>query len=738
MQKQRLKVKTALLGNCVLGCTLLQISPLAALQTGDEPSGAAPSKDQIIVTARKRQESLQTVPLSMTAVTASTIENRNIEDVDEFAAIVPNLTTANPRSGRNQTIYTIRGMFVPTNEPNVGVFVDGVYQGSRSGLDTALFNLERIEVLRGPQNTLYGRNTFAGAINFITKKPSNDWAVLGRAVIGEFGRRDFGGAVEGPLVQDHLAFRISGLSRKHNGYFTNDLTGEKLDARESNTATFTLRATPAPSFESNLKYTFDSINDGDIARAPVRNNGGAIPLFFGALPAVDMFAFTPGFLDRTAHYASWRNFWETGQWRVESVSGYNRITTDLFRDSDYTPFRFQDSTTNEKIEEYSQELRATFNPNDTFNLLFGANYYHQTTKLDQISRFLQDNPIVILGMLPAPFTALDAFSQTETDSYSIFGQGELTPTDKLSITAGARYTWDDKSLAEESFGFPTADRDESFEGFAPQASIDYQITPDILTYVSFAIGLKTGGFNTNPLLTTPEQRFGKEEAWTYEIGAKTSWWDGRLVLNGSLFYIDWRDQQVLTATIRNQQVVQFIANASESTSKGLEVEASARLADWITLNAAYGFTDAEFDNFVEPDIPAAFGLPAEFIDHSGNTQPFAPRHTFSAGAFLEHSLTSNWEIFGGIDYQYQSRYFMSQFNVSDSGNQNIVNGNIGVRYQGLEIKAWMDNVFDERFAINGVPVPNFTIFNPVTTFEIERAPEVNAPRRFGVTVQARF
>jgi len=280
-------------------------------------------RDVIIVTTRKREESLQTVPVAVTAFTADDIESARITDVEDIALLTPGFTFA-PLFGGGASTPVIRGQSTTIGEPNVGFFIDGVYQSSRTIMDSLLGDsIARVEVAKGPQSALYGRNTFAGAVNFITKDPSNEFEGTLELTGGKSGHFDGRANISGPLIENGLYFRLGGRFFRRDGYFTNELTGDDLDDRQTFVVSGALTATPAPNFEATLRVGYEDTDDGDDPLRFAMNNAApanptpaplptALQLFVGEVPNEQTgFAVTPGFVDRENLTTSFSMDWKS-------------------------------------------------------------------------------------------------------------------------------------------------------------------------------------------------------------------------------------------------------------------------------------------------------------------------------------------------------------------------------------------------------------------------------------------
>lgn len=720
-------------------------------------SGGAPATDQtqaleeIVVTAQKRVQRLQDVPVAVSAFDDRRLEQLDLRSSQDFVRRTPNLSVFS--SNRNFSYYVIRGLPVVFGEPNVGVFIDGVYQGSRTGLDTELSNIDRIEILRGPQNTLYGRNTFAGAINILTKKPDDELTGRAELSIGEYGRRDADISLSGPLVDGKLFARVSGSVRSQDGFFVNQLTGEKLDKRNSKTATLVLRTTPVEPLDVSFKLSGERIRDGDYPYQLFRNNAlpnalGRNSAFVGTGPYPTVFSFTPGFFDRDALYASLNAQWSGERVSLTSITGFNRIDADSQRDSDYLPQRFQQSDNHNDVHEYSQELRlaSSGDADSRLTWLFAVAAYRIKDEVDNSTRFLDENPIT-RALAPGQMSLLVSHIQnrSEIESKSAFGQITYEVLDDLRLTGGLRYDSDKKSFEQTSRGLggvtvypgPTDPGTQKFDFWSWKVAADYHWTPDIMTFGSVALGQRAGGFNADGALTPDERLYGNERIYSYELGLKSEWFSRRLRANITGFYIVWENQQNSTGFFRNGVLLQPIVNTpsgAEPTSKGVEVELALRPLDGLDLAVNYGYTDSTYDEFDFRTVATAVGLPAEAGVLDGNRQVLTPKHSLSASAYYETPISDSWRLFGGADLRYESKKFASQFNLDAVGPYTVVDANLGVANDHFKVTLFAKNLFDEKYTVARALARNYSL--PGTPTESGFAP--GDPQQFGVRLAASF
>jgi iron complex outermembrane recepter protein len=673
-------MKTFIQGASLIAIAAAGFADQAAAQTAAAPAKATASAgniEEIVVTARKREENLQDVPLSITALTSQAIENQGLKSIVDIANVTPGLSYRQG-FGRNADRPVIRGQSNIQGAANVAFFVDGVFvTGSLTSYN--LDNLERVEVIKGPQAALFGRATFAGAINYITRKPDNNLRAKVSATGGQDGLVDINGYISTPIIKDVLFAEVDGRIYKFGGQYTNTLDiVEKLGREETKSIGGTLRFKPMDSLDIVARIGLSQDNDGAFALARVNRvfgqtlpvpqqltNNGAINCFapnlragvfgpgatarpvadnrargyfcgelstlgtYGLNTAIFREAGYPDALNRKVFRSSLRAELDLNGWLLTTIGAYNYRKQTTVIDQDYSDLRSLGFETIDLggARDYYGEFRIASPAKSRIRGILGVSYYREkdldTNRTGSMTNsalgrvFLTgDNPSVI---------SLGAVALGSVRNKSIFGQLQADIFDGLTLSAEARYQIEDlnsdglssTTVAGVPFSRPL-NLAVQYKTFLPRVTLDYKLTPDALIYGVVAKGNKPGGFNTgvyNALYEDSEvarlvglglNQFREETAWNYEIGAKTSWMNGRLTANLAGYYIDWSNQQ-LTQTIQASRrdgvlsSVAFTSNVGKSEVKGLEFEMRARLTDYFSLRLGYALQRARVKNFVADD-----------------------------------------------------------------------------------------------------------------------------------------
>ncbi|MGI9287198.1 MAG: TonB-dependent receptor [Pseudomonadales bacterium] len=691
--------------------------------------------DAIVVTAQKREENLQEIPFSVSAISGETLKSMGALSHEEIAATIPGfaMTSYTP----TQPQFFIRGIgstgTSAGEDTSVGIFVDDVYAG-RSGVQGGKFlDLERVEVLRGPQGTLYGRNVAGGAINVISKKPGPVAEGYVEGTYGRYDRTDIRGAIGGPITGKTLQGRLAVAYDARDGYITNDTTGsdslreyDNLNARGH--LLFDL------SYNAQLLLSADYFNADELGLASREAIVTSVPVLgAGFIPLA-----TPSSSIRTTELAadgdSQREFYglsarldiETPIGTLTSITAFRASDYDVFED--VTAYGLPLLGQDENTDQWSQEVRLT----STGSLLeWTAGVYFLTEDIDRLDITQSSGPDPEMVLFP---DRAEYSQDAETRSYAVFGQATYPVFDRLNITLGGRYTVDEKDFAMDASGVSTltgvlpegpfsVDEDDTFKEFTGKLSLAYQFGDDALAYFTFSQGYKSGGFNgVSTIADDARSPFEPETADTFEIGLRSEWLDNRLRLNLAAFFTDYQDLQVFQ--IRDAGT-QFISNAAEAQIQGFELEAVATPLDGLTLGFTYGYLDSEYDKFVSAE---------NMEDLSGNSLTRSPENTFSFSAEYKMALGTAGELLVRADYSYQDELFITPENrpLDTIDSYDLLNARI--TYQtasNISISVFGKNLADEEYLMHSFDADPFVRNNIGSAVFAD-------PRTWGITVGYKF
>ncbi|MEM1103230.1 MAG: TonB-dependent receptor [Pseudomonadota bacterium] len=668
--------------------------------------------DEITVTARRQEESLQDVPVSVTALAGEAIEARSLDDIVEFASSTPNLVATNGPQGSTDANLFIRGIgqfdFTSTNDPGVGVYVDGVYLGRTIGALLDVEDVERVEVLRGPQGTLFGRNTLGGAVSVVTKKPQLDeYAVSAEVTGGSRNRIDALATVNVPLGET-AAFRVSALTENQDGPSQRVTDGTTFGDIERVGVKGTLLWAPTDRLEVVVR--------GDYARDrgspnPVLNVG-LNPNAFGIAPGsinpdaandrsddiYDSFQSVPAINDLDTWGGSITAEYDAGAVTLKSISAYRGLDANNWQDFDGTLFSYYDVNVQFEQEQFSQEFQVLGTSlDDRLDWIFGLYYFYENS-VEAQDLCNPTLPPIVRGEFRC--AVWDQDREQDVNAYAAFGQFSFDLTDRLSLTGGLRYTYEEKDFdTTQTPPFPFAQpfsvsASADFDDISPRAGIEYQAAEDVLVYFSYSQGFRSGGFNGRLLTPAGLDTYEPDINNTYEIGAKTELFDRRLRLNAAAFYTKYKDIQ---QSVTDPEVFFRITNAAEAEIKGFEIEATAAPTDNLLFDLGVGFTDSEFTE-VDPGL-AVSGV------FEGNELAFAPNWTVNAGGQYTVPLGEIGNLRMRADYFYISEHFFAPVNspLERQGGYGLLN--LQVTWDSPDdrysISAFGTNVTDEEYFVFG-------------------------------------
>ncbi len=709
--------------------------------------------EEIVITARKREESLQDVPVAVSAVTGNTIQNYGIKNAEDLFSITPGLyfSQAGQRNNEEQFYLVIRGVgSSPVAEPSVGVFVDGVYMPSL-GWSMDFLDVERVEVLRGPQGALFGRNTQAGALSIITKKPTDRFEGSLTGEISEFDSYKVGGSISAGLT-DSVSFSIGGFGSTTDGYVDNITRGESQNDKDKHGGRLMLayRADNESEIIFSADYTssdghFNAFGDAaeNLGYRVVDPTATAMGNFIESHDLAGREYTTYGDHEQTfdtenSGFSLTVNY-SLGEIDLVSITGYREVSASDSFDIDGTTLGDATNTARTEQEILSEELRFSGAIGDSVDWTLGVYLFEES--LDQ--RRFSDLRSGVLAAALSPGFVSDNVS-IDREGYAVFGHVNYDVTDSLKLSVGARFS-KEKVEQEPSLNVdvtvPTPGgpvninfindiaRDNEFSGFSPAASLSYFWNSDVMTYLSVATGFKGGGF-TKEVPNTPEQNIGvdNETSLTYELGIKAQLLDNRMLLNADYFFTTIDDQQLSTRTeVAPGVFAPATVNAGESEIKGVEIELSAMPIDKLTFRGSFTYTDAEFTEYV-----AAPGY-----DRAGQKLPEVPEIMASMTIDYRIALPNDTDIVPSLTWRYIDDKFIGDGNSAipfiDIPSYDVVDLQVKVEDESWDLTFYAKNVTDEYYFVNSF------LSQPVLSVPDNRAYyKPGAPRQVGVRLSYRF
>jgi len=691
---------------CLKGAlaTFGAMMPLVAAQTalgataGDETSvKAGPGLEEIVVTARKQSEGLGDTPMSISALTAKSLQERQVERLADVARFVPNLVfdsgTGGTGGSANAQVF-IRGIgqsdFLFTTDPGVGIYIDGVFFPRSLGAILDVVDLERIEVVRGPQGTLFGKNTIGGAISLTSARPTDTFGGHGELAVGNYNRLDFKGSVNIPLIEDRLTSSVAFSRQRRDGYVRRLSDDQSLGDVDSTAVRgqFLLKAT-------------DSVNvliAADVTRRREQTIATSARAFANSALILNLWnayagrgtygtqydtgnpfttnASGPSYSDLDLWGISGTVDWTFDNAKLKSISAYRSQDARFAGDDDNSPLQYLETNNYDHEHMFAQELQLTGQAlQDRLTWLVGAFYLRESAHnrnhnwlypglyagLERLAGPIDGSPLSAPTAPGGPGNPRNIgydgnqmrYIAQDTDSAALYTHAIFKLTPKLNASAGVRYSYDKKEFESSVLRIdanvyilpPGTHASDSWNSVSPKFGLDYHWTSDVMSYVSVARGFKSGGFNGRPRQANAAlQTFGPETAWAYEIGLKSSWFDRRLVSNVALFYTKYQDIQFTATQTVNNDIAAIVANAGEATIRGAELELAARPVPGFDLTLGVGYTDAGYDRIA----PGVSGIT------TASKLPKTPEWTGSIGAQYAFELARGTLTLRS-DYSYRSR-----------------------------------------------------------------------------------
>jgi iron complex outermembrane receptor protein len=751
----RYSVSSLVLAGTIMaaGTTLAQTRPDTA------SPDLSSTVQEVVVTAQKRTENVQRVPITVTPVTGHAIESLHVQDISQLTGMVPNVQINVAAADAPSAAISIRGVGSFNNpSPYIGTevstVVDGVVQATNLFGLTNLFDIERVEILSGPQGTLFGANTTGGVVNIITRQPTGKFDTYGDVGYGNYNQFVFNGAVDFPIIDGVLAGKVAFLHRSQNDFYTNLYNGENLGEINDNRVRAYLKWTPSANATVTLKADIDRNNPGSNVLYPASYPG---EVFYtpGFLPAkFDVYSNVPNNNHIETNAYTLTADLQTAYGKITSITDFRHYTDNGSQDvTGIDCFCFQ-AWTHERGWQFSQEIRDVFHPRSNVEVLLGAYGLDWEDHSD------------FFTLTPA-FTTTN-FGRTKTDEHnenvSAFGQTYWDATDRLRVQAGLRVSWDRVYLDEAAYNYYQPAGETPTEGwnvfngaillpFTPgnlpdsgekdwtnlggKIGADYKLADDLMVYGYYARGFKSGGFNGRVTVQSDIGPFNPEFVNAFEIGFRSEWFDRRLLFNMSAFLNKWDNMQVTQSVYEGNPPVasSTILNAGKATSRGLEATLEVVPTTGLRISGNAGYLDAHYDTFLSGSGPACPPLtqtqpPGCSADYGGRELPFAPQWTTSITGSYTHTLAGG-EASAMLQYTYTSKKWG---NYTQSPSEalppvGLLNANIAWTPAGghWTLELWARNLTDARYLADALDVP------PLFTEGV-----IGDPRQMGVDFKWNF
>jgi iron complex outermembrane receptor protein len=629
------------------------VSPTALSQQRD----GIVALEEVIVTARKREESIQDVPISVTSI-GKELQEASIRRLDDIQGLAPNLYMRN--NSRAGVALSIRGVSYQETDksydPAIGVIMDGMYLGTSAGSLLQNFDTERIEVLRGPQGTLFGKNTVGGVINIIRGEVTQEWGADLSVTLGEDGREDYKAVVNIPVIEDKLGVKVFGFDINSDGYIENTTLNKDVGGDDLQNYGFATLWDATDNFSVKLHYQHDKDKTDSGAWANLNQPEDLTCVLDGALWTGGCESTDPG-SDEDHVSSDRRNTndtdidtyiatinWDLDSFLITSITAYRDQDEHNLSAFDSSPANLLYLDYYNDWEQTSQELRLTSQFSDKIEFVAGAYYwdvsYEQRWDVGELNYVLD-----LIGAVPAnppgsltPTSLNHNGQDQDTTSYAGFISGDYHVNDQWTITAGLRYTYEEKDFSGADGAYydpgagdprpdlPMRDYDDDWDHWSPKIGFSYNYNDDVMVFGSFTEGFKSGGFigRQANFPDSFDPSYDPETVENWELGMKSTWMDGRMIFNPTVFYSTYDDKQEdILVPIDLSNVASIVANASTLDIYGLELELQFQVTDAWNISANYGYLNSDYDSYVA-DVNGD-GIKT---DNSDRTPRNTPENTF--------------------------------------------------------------------------------------------------------------
>jgi len=740
----------------------LAVATVTSLVVGVSSLGAhAQVLEEVVVTSQKRATSLnvQDVPTAISVYSGNALEDSFAVDLTDVGRMAPNVQLNDSGTYPGFSNFFIRGIGVSnttrSQDPAVGTFFDGIYVGFGPSSVAAAFDLQSVEVLRGPQGTLFGKNVTGGAVSVTSRRPSSQFGGYAKIQAGNYDSLQVTGAVDLPL-SDNLAMRVAGTSRSQDGYFDNLTTGQTKPEIDVNIIRPSLLWTPTDRLSFTLIGEYYRSRSGSSA---AQNMDSRIdPRVAGAATVQRVFGYTPpsdkydinhdlqGYLDAETRMLILDASYQADHGTFTVITGARDVRYDSSTDFDGSPFTvFHFPDNEEDQEQFSIEARYASSFSDTFEFTSGLFYFTQEYDIGERREFYvggePENPSTLQQV---------GLALTDDESLAAFGEASWHFTDNLSLLVGGRVTDETKEVVFcpftsdpgvfSSLSMSACDArisdSESWTSFSPKVGVNWHITDEIFTYASWSTGFRSGSYNIRASIPEAIGPVDEEEVTTWEAGFKSTLLDGRMRFNVAVFHSAYDDiQRTISDTVivnGSPQVAQVLRNAAEATISGIELEGSLMISDNLSADFTFGYLDAKYDEFPGIDADRNGVYEQAIDDRAARNLDFERVPEFEYTLGVDHSLPLGdaAELSSRVSYQWRDEHFVDTLNSPSIAVDSYGLLDASVTYdrfaQGWSIALFGRNLTDEEFHDFG--------FDGGT----HRAVWGGTPRTYGVELSVNF
>lgn len=652
--------------------------------------------DTVVVTAQKRTELLQKTPLALSSINATQINAYRVWNTKELSGIIPNMYSADPGDGRDVT--AIRGIATTSYDPSTAVYIDGVNQFNLDTYIPNLYDIERIEILRGPQGSLYGRNAMGGVINIITKQPTNTTTGAAELTWGNYAQKRFTGNLRTALIKDKLFLGASSLFDAREGFYTNEFNQLPYDRQRGISGNYYLKYI----FNSNWTITLNTKHRN-------QENKGAFPLVFGVEeafnnPYVLNQNATTIMKDNTTNSSlsimySGVNFQFSSQTAYQS--NYRFYTNPI--DGDFAPIDAITVINNygkdwNNIKAWTQDFKLNSNHHKALKWTAGLYMFSQNAPTKQGTHFGAD--AYLMGIEAGNFTLINS-TTSKRKGIAVYGQATYAINSQLNLTAGLRN--DFEQVEQSVAGAFSSDVDKAiyetqaliskktdFGAFSPKLGLDYSFNTNQMGFINYSKGFRAGGLS--PLSSDPSQpplmRYKPEHSHNIEFGLKNTLFNNHVRLNITAFYTQVNDAQVPTLILPD--AITITQNNGKLNSKGAELEFTANATKHISIDYNAGYTNAQFESL-------AFAQNGSSSILNGNKQIFTPDLTSMLAIQYETSFNNKVNVFIRSEWKYMGTTYFDLSNSFKQSPYNLINASAGIQLNNIGLKYWTRNLTNQRY-----------------------------------------
>lgn len=686
-------------------------------------SGAVAAKlalEEILVTAEKRESSLQDTPISLLAFSSERLERFGVSDLGDIAGLAPNVTITPFPNSRSSLVVFIRGVgnndSQTTQDPAVGVYIDGVYIARSVGLTSDIADLERIEVLRGPQGTLYGRNTTGGAINLITAKPGEEF---GFSQSLSAGNRDYLRSLSkfetGKLEMAGMgavAAKLSYMSAEHSGWVENTGEGDNFGEEDKEAGRLALRWDLSESLTVDYAYDFSDI-DGPQHFYQTTQSDGVPPADAERRDSGSWNGGVEPSVTRIKGHSLIAT-WDSPLGTLTSISALRELEEQIVQDYGGGAPGFRINVALEQ-EQFSQELQLVGELASNWRYVAGL-YYFEEEALELEQAFVPavlPNPIPSMPPTVIQATLEDRRIASASEAYAAYGQVSWAPgflDQRLELTLGGRYSVDKREASKDSdIYFVAGEQSDSnnWSNFNPSVVADFSWTESLSTFAKVVTAYKSGGYNVRSTEEGFQPPFDEEHLISYELGLKSTWFANRLSLNAAVFRADYEDMQLQQITNNATIFLTDVFNVGKARLDGAELDLMAVLAEGLTLQLSYGYTDADFVEYIDQ----RGGSQTEGENIAGQAEmPYAPEHNYTVGLEYQRRISAAL-LSASVDYQWSDERYgtalnddMAGFFLDDYGLINTRLALSGLYIGGAELSCavFVRNLSDEEYKVHSI------------------------------------